>query len=81
MADTRLYVDGVLRASRGSPVPFPGSTNRFFIGRGLPAGARWIGDLDEVRVWNRARTAQEISSNQTVRVLGAAPDLRFGLRP
>ncbi len=75
VADTHLYVDGVRRASRGSPLPFPASTLHFYVGRDLSGAARWNGEVEEVRVWSRARTAAEVASNQTVRVLGAAADL------
>ena len=72
--NARLYIDGVLRASRGSSRPLPTQNARFDIGRGL-AGNFWLGAIDELRVWNVARSAAQIAANQNVRVLGAEPNL------
>ena len=73
-ANARLYIDGVLRASRGSTLPLATQNARFDIGRGL-AGGFWLGAIDELRVWKVARTAAQIAANQTVRVLGADANL------
>ena len=77
--DTHLYLDGVLQASYGRPVPFPAQTNRFDIGRGLtaiglPVGY-WLGGIDEVRVWETARSGEEIATYQNVRLTGAETNL------
>lgn len=75
VANTHLYVDGVLRASRGSVLPFPPGSLRFNIGSRFGGAAPWIGDMDEVRIWSRALTGAEVASNRTVRVLAAAESL------
>jgi subtilisin-like proprotein convertase family protein len=75
ISNTRLYLDGVLSASRGSTLPFPASSPRLFMGRNLASTANWRGSLDEVRVWDRARTVEEIATNRNTRITGAEPSL------
>jgi hypothetical protein len=73
-ANARLYIDGVLRASRGSTLPLPAQTNRFDIGRSA-SGEFWLGGIDEVRVWEGVRSAGQIASNQNTRVVAIQPGL------
>ena len=75
VTNTHLFVDGVLRASRGSPLPFPPGSLQFNIGSLFGGSAPWIGEMDEVRVWSRALSGVEAASNRTVRVLATAEDL------
>ena len=75
VTNTHLYVDGALRASRGSPLPFPPGTLHFNIGSLFLGSAPWIGEMDEVRIWSRALSGAEVASNRTVRVLATAKDL------
>jgi len=54
----KLYVDGVLRASRawiGSP-DAPSTTTPLSVGRypGTPLNEHFLGEIDEVKIWNRA---------------------------
>jgi subtilisin-like proprotein convertase family protein len=73
-ADTRLYVDGVLRASRGSALPYPRQNIPFLVGS-FSNAEYWLGGVDEVRVWNTARSAAEIASYANVRVMGNRENL------
>ncbi|MEW6157554.1 MAG: FG-GAP-like repeat-containing protein, partial [Verrucomicrobiota bacterium] len=69
--DTKLYVDGVLRASRGGTIPNPAANTPFTIGKQYgPYGEYWPGGVDEVRVWNVARTAEEIQQNYASALTG-----------
>ncbi|HXG49667.1 MAG TPA: LamG-like jellyroll fold domain-containing protein, partial [Methylomirabilota bacterium] len=72
--NARLYLDGVLRASRGSTIPLPAQSNRFDIGRSA-AGQFWLGALDDLRVWEVSRTAAEIATNLNARLLGTETNL------
>jgi len=62
-----IYVDGELTHSQQIPFPggFPVSPTRITIGTWGNQG--WTGIVDEVRLWNRALTAEEIkqSMNQS----------------
>jgi hypothetical protein len=64
----RLYVDGVLDVqSEAGATPRADSIQHFALGTsmdsmGMPQG-RFAGALDEVRVWNRARTDAEIAES------------------
>lgn len=61
----RLYVDGVLEASSDNFV----NTSTYLVDRlnlgALPSNSSesFVGSMDEVRIWNRALTANEIFSN------------------
>ncbi|MBI5360465.1 MAG: DUF2341 domain-containing protein [Planctomycetes bacterium] len=57
-----IYLDGQLKATRGSALGYTG-TGPLLIGRqGEYAGGEyWDGNIDEVKIYNRALTADEIS--------------------
>ena len=59
----RLYIDGEVQATTASPGTISTSTYNFNIGR-EPVGNRYIydGAIDDVRVYNRALTEQEVKS-------------------
>ncbi|MEM4324137.1 MAG: phospholipase D-like domain-containing protein [Candidatus Nitrosocaldaceae archaeon] len=59
----RLYVDGSLVATRTNITAIPHTSNTpLVIGKDSNDSKRYfIGDIDEVRVYNRALTAQEVS--------------------
>lgn len=65
-----LYLDGALVASSGTSIPSSiNNTSRSFkIGTGSESGGSTYFDglIDEVRVWNDARTYQEICSNLAI---------------
>lgn len=66
--DRKLYVDGILLASRTGSVTFNTgvTTGSTYIGardlRGSPlAGSYWLGQLKNLRIYNRALTPNEVS--------------------
>lgn len=58
---TRLYIDGV-ETSSGSASSLPQQTALVAIGGNSPSGDPLAGDLDTLRVYKRARSAQEIAA-------------------
>jgi hypothetical protein len=59
----RLYVDGVLRATRGwnGTPSAPSTVMPFSFGYyNSPAGGYFAGEMDEIRLWSRARSRREI---------------------
>jgi hypothetical protein len=73
--NTFLYVDGVLSATNGSPISNPSATE-FRIGRQYGSLFQyWQGSIDEVRVWNVARSGAEIQQNYQRHLSGS----EFGL--
>ncbi len=60
-ATVGLYINGALAntATGGAPLG-SGNTNGMVIGGNSPNGDSLIGTIDQVRVWNTARTAQQI---------------------
>jgi len=58
----KLYINGVLDASNSQSGSFISNTN-FFIGTNDGAGRYLDGSIDEVRIWNDARTTSEIQEN------------------
>ncbi len=74
--DTLLYVDGLLAASKGSAIPNPAASTPLRLGRQYGTyGEYWPGYLDEVRIWNVARSATEIQNNVSNRLSGAESGL------
>lgn len=71
-----LYLDGVLKATRGSPLPLPPQLGRFDIGS--QAGGTnefWLGGIEEVRVWKTAMSQAEITNAMHQRFIGTEPGL------
>jgi|GEM_PF-2536076 len=73
----RLYVDGKLANSAATARKLLNSSQPLLIGQlGLPGDARpFIGQIDEVRVWNRALSQPEIQLQMSVRLTGHEPGL------
>ncbi len=71
----RIYIDGVAAGSQASN-PIGNSTNLVLIGEsaGFP-GRTFDGKIDEVRIWNVARTPAEIANNMTVDLPSSTPNL------
>ena len=75
-SQVRFYVDGVQQGVTGS---LTGQIKTLAVPLGI--GLRAAGDLpfsgliDEVRVWNTARTAQEIAANYQIELNGNEPNL------
>ncbi len=55
----RIYVDGVLKQSKPSTTAIKATNGELFIGS-AGGGFNWVGTIDEVRIWNRALTANEV---------------------
>ncbi|MBH1937710.1 laminin G domain-containing protein [Streptomyces sp. AV19] len=67
-----VYRDGEEAGSRTTDAGYTG-TGALLLGRALAQGAR--AELDEVRIWDRARTADEIERDKGVRLIGNDPGL------
>jgi len=62
--DTRLYIDGVFRISKGAPIANPATGDGLRLGSQYGGyGEYWQGELDDVRIWNRVLSADEIQAN------------------
>ena len=72
-----IYLDGVSVHTVSIPGNFsPLSTFRAGQwGGGLTPNENWKGTIDEVRLWNVARTQAEIDANRALRLTGTEPDL------
>jgi len=75
--EIRLYVDGVEMASHSfTGNPSHGADLDLHIGSSAGFGGRFFdGVLDEIRVWDVARTANEIADNTTTDFTGSEPGL------
>ncbi|RSS61729.1 LamG domain-containing protein [Streptomyces sp. WAC07061] len=75
-----LYVDGV-ECARGTAPTGPVPAAAQYLGRHTVwhADSAFVGDIDEVRIWNRARTPAELADRGR-RLLGTEPDLVTYLR-
>jgi hypothetical protein len=58
-----IYVDATQRAQTTLASASAGNTLPLIIGRSGTGGNYWLGKLDDLRVWNVARTAAEINAN------------------
>ena len=58
----KLYVDGVLRGSTAITVNPPSNNDPLTIGSFFSSQRSFNGTIDEVRIWNRALSASEISN-------------------
>jgi hypothetical protein len=70
-AQLRLYVNGVLRASKAVTGSIPNSSGALRMGGNNVWSSEWLkGDLDEVRVYNRALSVTEIQADMTSPLAG-----------
>ncbi|MFI5530109.1 LamG-like jellyroll fold domain-containing protein [Kitasatospora sp. NPDC051853] len=72
----KLYVNG--RQSASGPLPFtPGARVSTLAGKRDSGGtvSHFEGDLDELRVWNRVRSAAELTQSMNHRLIGNEPGL------
>lgn len=73
---TTLYVDGIQVTSGSVQIPANVSRAQSYIGRSAWAGDGYLqGSVDEVRIWNQARSATEIRQNMLKPVATNAPGL------
>jgi hypothetical protein len=68
----RIYRDGVLFATRPAPERFFTADTSYWIGR---VDNFWSGLIDEVRIWNVARSQAEIKADMYLRLKGDEPGL------
>jgi hypothetical protein len=70
--EVKLYRNGVQVGTTGSytPAAFPSSTMDFIIGDKNTSGSSFafVGNIDEVRLWDVARTETEIATNMSVEI-------------
>lgn len=68
----KIYVNGVLQtlATDNSAYVFVDNADSKRIGEGSLSTQRFEGKIDEVRIWNRARTESEIQSDRNVELTG-----------
>lgn len=71
----RIYIDGVLVATSGTLTPTPAANSQALFVGSLGTGTRWTGKLDEVRIWNVARTGTEISDYRDLQASGSETGL------
>jgi hypothetical protein len=74
--EARIYIDGQRdRAQLGMRVP-QATSQAVSLGREISHNANWYrGLIDEVRIWNVARSAAEIAANMNVTLTGTEPGL------
>lgn len=71
-----LYVDGVLDVSGNLTVtPNTSSTGDIVIGRRVDGINRFNGNIDEVRIWNVAKTVTEINASKNSQLCNSTPNL------
>ena len=61
----KLYIDGVLTVSSNVTISLSNSTSNLFFGQELSGFRYFKGILDDIRIYNRALTQQEISAIYT----------------
>lgn len=71
-ATTKLYVDGQLVASAPKTGALVQTTATLVLASGVNAAETWRGTLDEIRIWNVARTQAAIQATRFVRLDGGA---------
>lgn len=76
-ANTVAYMDNVVLAQASAVTGTPDTTNNWiYIGAaGTPVAAFFDGTIDEVRVWNVARSAADIADNRDTELNGDEPGL------
>ena len=75
-AQCSLYVDGILENSGNLTVAVnTGTSIAVRIGQRIDGVNMFNGKIDEVRIWNTARTSAEISSNMNSSFCGTLPGL------
>lgn len=77
-ANTRVltvYIDGVRRAQSTLDTGSKGTNVPLIVGRSGTGGDYWKGKLDDLRLWNVARTDAEIAANYRTELAGPVPGL------
>ncbi len=72
----RLYVNGRLDASRSVPAPPVANNQNLYIGNSLFGDSyRWHGLIDELRIWNAARSQNDINQSMFLSISTSYPGL------
>lgn len=74
-AQTNVYINGVLQAGAGGGSSSTGNDNIMTIGTRTNLAQFFPGELDEVRIWDVARTPCDISAGMTSEYTTAQPNL------
>jgi len=59
-SNMKLYVDGILMSTTALAITLPESTGNGYMGTYPVAPSEFVGSVDEIRIWNVARTQTEI---------------------
>lgn len=65
-----LYVDGQLRATQVATHPLGSGNHLLWMGRSVRNNSYFQGKIDEVRIWDVARSAEDISNNMSRTLTG-----------
>ena len=68
--DAFIYVDGLLATNHGAAIAVPNS-GHFSFGRSQGGTGYWQGQIDEIRIWNQARSQAALAANMNVPLAGA----------
>ncbi|MFZ4619889.1 MAG: FG-GAP-like repeat-containing protein [Bacteroidota bacterium] len=71
----RLFVNGVEEGTAVSIGTMFGSVNTYFFGMSSPQGSAYTGSMDNMRIWNYARTGSQISGSMFTAISGAQSGL------
>lgn len=75
-ANMYVYANGNLIASQAASVTLPATSNQVNIGARIGANTEnFTGNIDEVRVWNIARTAEQINGSKNCELAGTESGL------
>jgi hypothetical protein len=71
----RLYVNGVQRGSRTTTGAVPATAGNLTIGGNMAWGEYFAGSIDEVRIYNRALSVTEITTDMNTPVTPSGPSI------
>ena len=75
-SETRFYLDGTNVLNRGWAIPNPSGETKLRLGRQYGSyGENWPGLIDEVRVWSRALSTEEIRAGMYYAPDAGSPEL------
>ena len=78
-SEVRMYINGVAQQLTQAPLPSGhianNSTNNFIIGNDANGTFTFDGIIDEVRLWNRVRTEEDIQTNRNSYLVDDEPGL------
>jgi len=76
---SRLYLDGLLVNTKnfliGNPISKFGESDDFTVGAQFSTTERFAGNIDQIKIWDRALDADEICENMTSSLPTSVPDL------